>query len=110
MGLMAGFTTMVANAAGPIMILYLLASGLPKMEFVGTGAWYFLLMNLFKVPFSYSWGLINPASLAIDLILAPFAVIGALSGRALIPYINQRLFEGMALGLTFVASLKLLLW
>ena len=107
MGLAAGFTTMVANAAGPIMILYLLAAGLPKMEFVGTGAWYFLLMNCFKVPFSWSLGLINPASLQVDLVLAPFAVAGALSGRALLPFINQRLFESMALSMTLLAALKL---
>ena len=108
MGILAGFTTMVANAAGPIMILYLLATGLPKMEFIGTGAWYFFLMNCFKVPFSYSLGLINLSSLGIDLRLAPFAVAGALVGRWLIPYINQRVFEAVALGLTLVASLKLL--
>jgi uncharacterized membrane protein YfcA len=109
MGLAAGFTTMVANAAGPIMILYLLASNLSKLAFVGTGAWFFLLINLFKVPFSWSLGLITPASMGVDLVLAPFAVLGALSGRALLPHINQRVFEGTALGLTFLASLKLLL-
>ncbi len=107
-GILAGFTTMLANAAGPIMILYLLATGLPKMEFIGTGAWFFLLINVFKVPFSYSLGLINASSLRVDLILAPFAVLGALAGRALIPHINQKVFETVALGLTLVASLKLL--
>lgn len=109
MGLAAGFTTMVANAAGPVMILYLLATGLPKYEFVGTGAWFFFLLNCFKVPFSYSLGLINPGSLSVDLMLAPFAFLGAFSGKALLPHINQRLFEGIALSLTFLAALKLLL-
>jgi uncharacterized membrane protein YfcA len=108
MGIMAGFTTMVANAAGPIMILYLLATGLPKMEFIGTGAWYFLLINVFKVPFSYSLGLINTSSLSVDFFLAPCAIAGALVGRLLIKHINQRLFETTALILTLLASLKLL--
>ena len=62
-GIVAGFTTMVANAAGPIMILYLLAMRLPKMEFIGTGAWYFFILNLLKVPFSYQLGLINSSSI-----------------------------------------------
>ena len=53
-GVSAGFTTMVANAAGPIMIMYLLAMRLPKLVFMGTSAWYFFVLNLFKVPFSYS--------------------------------------------------------
>jgi uncharacterized membrane protein YfcA len=108
MGILAGFTTMVANAAGPIMILYLLAMRLPKMEFIGTGAWYFLTLNLFKVPFSMNLGLVTPASLLFDLKLAPFAVTGALCGRALLRHIDQRLFENLALGLTALAALKLL--
>jgi uncharacterized membrane protein YfcA len=108
-GICAGFTTMVANAAGPIMILYLLAMRLPKMEFIGTSAWFFLVLNLFKVPFSYSLGLITPASLSIDLPLAPFAMMGAVSGRAIIKHIDQSLFEKMALVLTLVAGVRMLL-
>ncbi len=107
-GIVAGFTTMVANAAGPIMLLYLLAMRLPKMEFLGTAAWYFFLLNCFKVPFSYSLGLINPASLGIDLRLAPVAMLGALSGRAIIRYIDQSLFETLALVFTMLAALRLL--
>lgn len=107
-GMLAGFTTMVANAAGPIMILYLLAMRLPKMEFIGTGAWYFLLLNLFKVPFSLQLGLISSSSLALDLRLFPLAILGAIGGRALIPYINQQLFEGLALIFTVIAAVKLL--
>ena len=108
-GILAGFTTMVANAAGPIMILYLLAMRLPKMEFIGTGAWYFLLLNLFKVPFSFQLGLLSLPSLALDLRLFPLAIIGALGGRLLIPYINQQRFEALALIFTVFAAVKLLL-
>ncbi len=107
MGVLAGFTTMVANAAGPVMILYLLAMQLPKMEFLGTGAWFFLGVNLFKVPFSWQLGLITPASLAIDLKLAAAVVVGALAGRALVRHINQRLFEALALALSALAALRM---
>lgn len=107
-GVSAGFTTMVANAAGPIMIVYLLAMRLPKLVFMGTAAWYFFVLNVFKVPFSYSLGLITPASLQISLALIPFAVLGAVSGRVLIRYIDQSLFELLAIGLTLLAGLRLL--
>ena len=107
-GVSAGFTTMVANAAGPIMIVYLLAMRLPKLVFMGTSAWYFFVLNVFKVPFSYSLGLINAASLTISLALIPFAVLGAISGRVLIRYIDQSLFELLAIGLTLLAGLRLL--
>mgnify|MGYP001040963044 CR=1 FL=1 len=56
-GVLAGFTTMVANASGPIMVLYLLALRLPKVAFIGTAAWFFLCLNLFKLPFSAGLGL-----------------------------------------------------
>jgi uncharacterized protein len=107
-GVTAGFTTMVANAAGPVMMLYLLAMRLPKIIFVGTAAWYFFVLNLFKVPFSASLGLINPSSLGVSLILGPFAMLGALIGRPIVERMNQRLFELIALGLTFVAALVML--
>ncbi len=58
-GILAGFTTMVANVSGPIMVLYLLALRLPKVAFIGTAAWFFLSLNLLKVPFSAGLGLIN---------------------------------------------------
>jgi uncharacterized membrane protein YfcA len=99
---------MVANAAGPIMVLYLLAMRLPKIAFVGTAAWYFFCLNLFKVPFSASLGLINPASLGTSLWLGPFAMLGALVGRPIVQRLNQRVFELIALALTFVAALAML--
>lgn len=110
MGLLAGFTTMVANAAGPIMILYLLAMYLPKMEFMGTSAIYAFLLNWFKVPLSHHLGLINLHSLSLDLALAPMIIIGALGGRKLLPVINQQYFEWIALALTVVAAFKLLIF
>ena len=108
-GVLAGFTTMLANASGPIMVLYLLALRLPKVLFIGTAAWFFLALNLFKVPFSVGLGLITGASLAISLRLIPFAIIGALSGRRLLHVIDQRRFEQLALALTLVAGIRLLI-
>ncbi|MBI4622170.1 MAG: sulfite exporter TauE/SafE family protein [Verrucomicrobia bacterium] len=108
-GIAAGFATMVANAAGPIMILYLLAMRLPKMEFIGTGAWYFLILNVFKVPFSWDLGIVNAASFVLDLTLAPFAIGGALFGRRVLQHINQALFEDLALLFTAAAAIRLLI-
>lgn len=108
-GILAGFTTMVANASGPIMILYLLALRLPKLAFIGTAAWFFFALNLFKVPFSAGLGLINANSLAVSLRLIPFAVAGALVGKPLLRRVDQKLFERLALALTLVAAVRLLL-
>jgi uncharacterized protein len=106
-GVLAGFTTLVANAAGPLMAVYMLAMRLPKMDFVGTGAVFFLLLNLFKVPFMVHLGLINSASFSINLLLAPIVLAGAWFGRKLVMTIDQRAFENIALALSVIAGLKL---
>jgi uncharacterized membrane protein YfcA len=107
-GVAAGFTTMVSNAAGPIMVLYLLAMRLPKMAFMGTSAVYFLLINAFKVPFGVNLGIIHVESLWLNFQLMPMVIVGALLGRLLLQYINQRLFERLALLFTLVAAVRLL--
>ena len=107
-GVLAGFATLVANAAGPLMVIYLLAMRLPKMEYMGTGAIYFLLMNSFKVPFMANLGLINGPSLWLNLWLAPAVLVGALLGKKILVRMNQKLFEYLALGLSAVAGVKLL--
>jgi Predicted permeases len=107
-GVLAGFTTLVANAAGPLMAIYLLAMRLPKMEFVGTGAVFFMLLNLFKVPFMVNLGLINRESFTLNLWLAPAVFLGAWLGRKILVKIDQRWFENLALGLSAVAGVKLL--
>ncbi len=107
-GVLAGFTTLVANAAGPLMVVYMLAMRLPKMDFVGTGAVFFLLLNFFKVPFMVHLGLINSASFSLNLLLAPIVIAGAWFGRKLVLKIDQRAFENIALALSLIAGLKLL--
>jgi uncharacterized membrane protein YfcA len=107
-GVLAGLTTLVANAAGPLMVIYLLSMRLPKLEYMGTGAYYFLLMNLFKVPFMVNLGLVNAASFRGNLVLLPAVIIGALAGRVILKHIDQKLFENLALGLAAAAGLKLL--
>jgi len=106
-GFLAGFTTMVANAAGPVMGLYLLAIGLPKLAFIGTGAWFFMLVNAFKVPFSLQLGLINADSLKMDALLLLPMIPGALLGPVLLKRLNQSAFEKMVLALTALAALRL---
>ncbi|PAW67320.1 MAG: hypothetical protein B9S34_05795 [Opitutia bacterium Tous-C1TDCM] len=107
-GVLAGFTTLVANAAGPLMVVYLLAMRLPKMDWVGTSAVYFLILNLFKVPFMVELGLINRTSFAFNLWLAPIVLAGAYFGRKLVTKIDQRTFENIALGLSLLAGVKLM--
>jgi hypothetical protein len=108
-GVTAGFITLVANAAGPLMAIYLVAMRLPKMEYVGTAAVFFMLLNLFKVPFMVDLGLITTQSFGFNLALAPAVVLGALAGRWLVKHINQNLFELLVLLLSAIGGILLVL-
>ncbi len=108
MGFIAGVTTMLANAAGPVMGLYLIAVALPKDAFVGTAAWFFLLINLIKVPFSAQLGLITPDTLTFNVVVVPAIFTGLFLGRALIARIPQKSFDILVLGFAVVAAFRLL--
>lgn len=107
-GVLGGFTTMVANAAGPVMSMYFLAARLPVQVFLGTAAWFFAAVNVAKVPFSIGLGLITPSGLLIDLVLVPAVVVGALVGRRIASVMSQRLFEQIVIVLTIVGAVYLL--
>jgi uncharacterized membrane protein YfcA len=108
-GVLAGFITLVANAAGPLMAIYLVAMRLPKMEYVGTAAVFFMLLNLFKVPFMVDLGLITVQSFGFNLLLAPAVLLGAVAGRWLLMRVNQSLFEQLVLALSAIGGILLFL-
>jgi uncharacterized membrane protein YfcA len=106
-GVSTGFATTVANAAGPVMSLYLLSKRLPKEEFIATGAWFFFFINLTKVPI-YVWhGMITPRSLVFDAMMVPAVLCGALTGRWVVGHINPKVFETLVILLTTASTLLL---
>lgn len=108
-GVLGGFTTMVANAAGPVMSMYFLSARLPVHVFLGTAAWFFAVVNVAKVPFSIALGLITVPGLIVDLILIPAVLLGALVGRRIAGVISQRLFEQIVIVLTVVGAVYLVI-
>jgi uncharacterized membrane protein YfcA len=108
LGILAGITTMLANAGGPVMTLYLLAMGLSKLEFTGTIAWFFFVINVLKVPLSAGLGLIDASSLSFNLMLIPAIVLGSVMGRWLLHRISQELFNATLLTLAAIAALRLI--
>ncbi|MER8222276.1 sulfite exporter TauE/SafE family protein [Streptomyces sp. NPDC094143] len=108
-GVLGGFTTMVANAGGPVMSMYLLSAGFRKLGFLGTSAFFFLIVNVSKLPFSAGLGLIDGRSLLLDLALVVFVVPGALLGKWAVGKIDQQLFEQLVIAATVVGGLQLLL-
>lgn len=107
-GTLGGFTTMVANAAGPVMSMYFLAARFPVKAFLGTAAWFFAVVNVAKVPFAAALGLFSVDSLLIDLWLIPAVLAGAVLGRFIAGRLPQVVFERLVIGLTIVGALYLL--
>jgi hypothetical protein len=108
LGVAAGFTTMIGNAAGSLMTLYLLAMGLPKSEFIGTGAWYFFIVNVLKVPLHAAfWETITWQTLALDLMIVPAILLGAFVGLAIVKRIPEKPYRVFVLVTTFIAAVRL---
>ncbi len=108
-GVLAGAASMLANAAGPIFGIYLLQMGLTKSEFVGTRSWFFLALNIAKLPLSAQLGLITIPSLTLNLMYLPVILIGAVSGYKFLKYINIDLFKWLIRIAAMVAALRLIL-
>ncbi len=108
-GVCGGFTTMVGNLAGPIMSLYLLAMRMPKNAFIGTAAWFFMTVNLIKVPFHvFVWGTITLDSLAINALFVPAVAIGAWLGIKLVARFSEEVFRMFVISMTAVAAVAML--
>ncbi|MCP4750493.1 MAG: sulfite exporter TauE/SafE family protein [Proteobacteria bacterium] len=109
LGLAGGFATMIGNAAGPIMAMYLLAMRIPKYGFIGTSAWFFFLINLFKVPLHILfWKTISIKTLAFDLMIAPAIVAGVFLGIQIVRIIPDKLYRTLVIGTTVVSAFLLL--
>ena len=110
MGMMAGFTTMVGNLAGAFSNIYFLAIRLPKNKFIGTAAWLFFFINLFKVPFHiWSWGTISWMSFQVSLSLIPAVILGFSLGVFLVKKIKNDKYRLLILLMTGLGGLVILL-
>lgn len=109
-GVAGGFATMVGNLAAPVMALYLLSMQLPKNQFIGTAAWFFLVVNLLKVPLHvFIWETITWSTILIDLALVPGVALGALMGVWLVKRIPEIGYRWFVIVMTAASALAMLL-
>jgi len=110
MGLVSGFTTMLGNLAGAFSNIYFLAMQLSKNDFIGTAAWVFLAMNLFKLPFQvFYWKNITGTTLATDLLLLPALVAGFLMGLRIVSGIKDNSYRKLVIVLTLIGAVFIFL-
>jgi uncharacterized membrane protein YfcA len=109
LGILAGYTTMVGNAAGGVMAIYLLSRNLPKEQFIGTGAWFFLAVNVIKVPFGIGLGIITLESFIVNLYILPVILLGTWIGIKILPKLSQKQFTVIILALSVIGALQLII-
>lgn len=108
LGLAGGFATMIGNAAGPVMAMYLLSMRLPKKTYIGTTAWFFFIVNLFKVPFHiFVWNTMDLHSIAFDVMMIPAIAVGAIGGFYLVRLFPEKAYRIFIIASTIGASLFL---
>ena len=107
LGLVAGFGTVVGNAAGPVMAIYLVSGGLRKEQFIGTAAWFFFIANLSKLPTMAALGMITWQTIEFGCAVSPAVPVGALAGIWLLGITPQKPFDVFALTLAGLAALRL---
>lgn len=109
LGILAGFATMIGNAAGGIMSIYLLSKRIDKTSFIGTGAWFFLFVNVMKVPLYFSLGLITSETLLFDSWMIPSIISGAILGVYVLKRLPQTWFGRIIVILTALGAVRLIL-
>lgn len=110
MGILGGFATMIGNVAGPVFAIYLLAMHLPKNVFIGTGAWFFLIINISKFPLHVMvWKTIDWHTLSLNVLLLPAIALGAFLGIQLIKQISDNLYRTAVIIVTALSAFLLLI-
>lgn len=109
-GTAGGFTSMVGNLAGSVMAVYFLSMRLPKYAFIGTTAWFFMVMNWFKIPFHvFAWHTININTLWLDIMVLPLIALGAFLGIVIVKKIPEHVYRWFIIAMTLVAAIMMLL-
>lgn len=109
-GLLGGFTTMIGNAAGPVMSVYLLSLKKDKMAFVGINAWFFLVINLLKVPLQiFVWHNISLESFSLNLLILPVIFLGAFVGFRIVRILPEKVFKCFIFVVVLVSVIMMLM-
>ena len=109
LGLLTGITTMIGNLAGAFSNLFFLSMRLSKEAFIGTAAWLFFIINIFKVPFHiFMWQTVHTNSLLIALKILPFIIIGFIIGLKTVKLFSDKSYRYFIIFMTIVGAIVML--
>lgn len=109
-GVLGGFTSMVGNLAGSVMAIYFLSMRLPKNSFIGTTAWFFMIVNWFKIPFHvFAWQTITIDTFLLDAMTIPLIIVGGILGIVIVKKLREETYRWFIIAMTLVAAVFMLL-
>ena len=107
-GAFAGFTSFISHTGGPPFQIYVLPQRLSPVNYAGTTAFFFAIVNTSKLIPYFFLGQLNVSNLSYAAILAPLAVVGVLVGVWLVRRISVKRFYQLTYWLVFLLALKLI--
>jgi uncharacterized membrane protein YfcA len=108
-GFIMGFFTMIGNAAGPILSIYMLSKKLDKITFTATAAWFIMILNLTKIPLQlFVWQNLSWPGLILNILAIPFILLGGYIGIRILKTIPEQRFRQLVLSLVVLSSVMLL--
>lgn len=107
-GMLVGFVSMTANAAGSLVSLYLLEQNMEKRAYVGTRAWVFFMLNIMKMVALLVLGLSTSASFEASLYGLPALFVGMWLGHTFLKKLNMQQFKNIVRGAISVSAANLL--
>jgi len=114
MGTLTGFTTLVGNAAGPVMTVYCASLNFNKHDFMGTFAVFFFIINLTKLPLMSGavpgLNMITAETLWFNVLILPGLLLGVVFGRRLFDVIPERYFIPCVLILNLIVPIQIILF
>ncbi len=107
-GILSGFSTMIGNAAGPLFAIYLLAIRLNKQNYMGTTVWFFMILNLIKLPLQiFVWNNINWETLILTIAALPAVYFGTKIGVWIVKKLPERSFRYLVIGITAIVAVRM---
>lgn len=98
-GSASGALSTSTGLAGPPIVLLLTARDLPKHDFRGTSALYFLVMAVFAIAVLAFRGVVEAEHVPLGAALIPAALVGKVVGTAALKRVSEKAFRGISLGL-----------
>ncbi len=109
-GFIMGFSTMIGNAAGPALSVYMLSKKLDKITFTATAAWFIMILNFTKIPLQlFFWHNLTLEGFILNLMALPFILLGGFLGIKILKVLPEKRFRQIIVAMVIISAVFLIL-